>query len=325
MKEYLITVIVPVYNCEKYLERSIKSLISQTFFENIEFIFVNDGSIDNSVAIIKKYIDKYENFKIIEQENKGVSSARNIGLLNSKGKYIAFFDADDVAEPMLYEKLYSLIVNNNVDISIVDYCMVFGDGTEKKHRASFVKRMDDKTEIMKSFFYEGLICTNPVDKMFKRNVVENILFPEGYAIGEDMFFVYKTLKVANSIVIDSTKALYRYCLHSESAMKKEFSDKHLDSVFLAEKIFKEFEIKDKLYRYAEANYMHEICKMFGLLYRSKAEDRFIQETLCYKEKLNSYSIFKAIRYMNIKHMIALELMKISPHIYERIYRILKVG
>ena len=101
MNKYLISVIVPVYNCEKHLESSIGSLLSQTFFEQIEFVFVNDGSTDNSEAIIKSYVDRYSNIKIISQKNKGVSSARNTGIVNSKGDFLSFFDADDVAEPTL--------------------------------------------------------------------------------------------------------------------------------------------------------------------------------------------------------------------------------
>ena len=97
-----ISIIIPVYNVEDYLEDSIKSIISQTIFENLEIILVDDGSIDKSYEIGKKFSEKYKNIKIIKQENKGVSAARNTGLDVASGQYIAFFDSDDQVKPDMY-------------------------------------------------------------------------------------------------------------------------------------------------------------------------------------------------------------------------------
>ena len=108
----MISIIIPVYNCEKYLQNGIESLIKQTIFNELEFVFVDDGSTDNSRNIIRKYVDIYENMTLIVQSNAGVSAARNRGIKESKGEYIAFFDADDIALPSLYEKLYDLLKNN---------------------------------------------------------------------------------------------------------------------------------------------------------------------------------------------------------------------
>lgn len=232
MCSYLISVIVPVYNCEKYLTRGIDSLVNQTYFEKLEIIFVNDGSTDKSELIIDSYVSRYNNMRLFTQCNKGVSAARNTGIEKSNGSYIAFFDADDVAEPKLYETLYKLLINNEADISIVDYSMIFLDGTSKKHRDNCFKILSDKSDILQSFFCSNLICTNPVDKLFTRKAIENVHFPEGYAIGEDMFFVYKSLCTAKKIVIDSSQVLYKYCIHHGSAMKTSFSDKNFDYIIL---------------------------------------------------------------------------------------------
>lgn len=325
MQNYLISVIVPVYNCEKYLERGINSLINQTYFDKIEFIFVNDGSTDNSELIIDSYVRRYDNMRLFTQCNKGVSVARNIGIENSTGLYIAFFDADDIAEPELYETLYKLLINNKADISIVDYSMLFIDGTDKKHRDSCFQILSDRSDILKSFFCENLICTNPVDKLFTRKVIKNIYFPEGYAIGEDMFFIYKTICAAKKIVINSSHVLYKYCINKDSAMKSTFSDKNFDSVHLAKRILEEFDNTEEIYNYAEANYIHEICKMLGLLYQGVVDDKYYQKAKVYISILKKYRISKAIKYMDKKHLIALELMKVSPSVYNFIYKILKVG
>ena len=97
----MISVVVPIYNCASYLDRGIHSLINQTIFNELEIIFINDGSDDNSELILQTYIDKYSNMKLICQKNKGVSAARNRGIEEARGEYIAFFDADDIAEEML--------------------------------------------------------------------------------------------------------------------------------------------------------------------------------------------------------------------------------
>ena len=113
----MISVIVPVYNCEKYLDKSIQSLINQTIFDDLEIIFVDDGSYDRSSDIIKLYIEKYPNLTLICQKNKGVSAARNRGIGEAHGDYVTFFDADDLAESTLYERLLFLITENCADLS----------------------------------------------------------------------------------------------------------------------------------------------------------------------------------------------------------------
>lgn len=325
MYNYLISVIIPVYNCEKYLKKSIDSLLSQTIFEKIEFIFVNDGSTDNSELIINSYVKQYSNIKLITKVNGGVSSARNTGIINSTGKFLSFFDADDIANPNLYEVLYKLLEKSKADISVVDYCMVFPNGFEKKHRNQSTKLLYGKNIILKSFFSDNIICNNPVDKMFRRKTIENVSFPEGYAIGEDMFFVYKALCNTDSLIIDSTKVLYKYCLHSESAMKSDFSDKYFDSVYLAKKIMDEFEYKSELYNYAEANYIHEICKMFSLLYKKTPDQIYVNKTEIWSNTLKQYKLSKAIKFMDKKHVFALILMKVSPKLYNFVYRLMKIG
>ena len=130
----MISVIVPVYNCEAYLDESIQSLLHQTYFEQLEVIFIDDGSKDNSAKIISKYSEKYSNMRLIRQTNGGVSAARNRGIEAASGEYIAFFDADDIAERQLYEKLFKLIEDNDADMSCVNYSMCFDDGIIKVHK-----------------------------------------------------------------------------------------------------------------------------------------------------------------------------------------------
>ena len=119
-KNILLSVIIPVYNADKYLKNTFDSLISQTVFQNLEIIIINDGSTDNSRNICEEFQKNYDNAVLINQQNFGVSAARNAGIKISRGKYITFLDADDYIENNLYEKELDLIISNNADITGFD-------------------------------------------------------------------------------------------------------------------------------------------------------------------------------------------------------------
>lgn len=323
--ERMISVVIPVYNCEQYLRKSIGSLLSQTIINELELFCVDDGSTDGSYQLLREYEKKYRNIRVSCQNHQGVSHARNKGLKEAKGEYIAFFDADDYAEPQLYERLYSLATENNADISIVDYSMVFPDGIRKKHRSAKQCAWIGQEDLLRRFFASNDICPNPVDKLFKRETIEGLTFPEGFAIGEDMYFVYQTMRRAKKVVLDSRESLYRYQIREGSAMTSEFSDKYLDPVRLSKRIMRDEDIPQTIWDYAEANYIHEICKMMRLLYKS---DRTIDQTDEIKEYLQdfkNYSLIKGCHYMSSKHWSASCLMKLSPKIYSIVYSKLRIG
>ena len=321
----MISIIIPVYNCERYLKESIGSLLSQSIIHEMELIFVDDGSTDRSHNIILELTKASNNCRVLHQENQGVSSARNKGLKEAKGDFIAFFDADDFAEPTLYEKLLSLATENDTDISIVDYSMVFPDGTVKKHRPGLHRVWTDKEEMLKNFFVSNDICPNPVDKLFRRKIIREIEFPEGYAIGEDMFFVFEALKRAQKVVLDSSDSLYLYQIHEGSAMTSRFNDKHLDPVRLSKRIMDDPEIPKSIWDYAEANYIHEICKMMRIAYKDNGQISQSEEIRSYIQDFSNYSIAKGFRTMSRKHWIALCLMKLSPGLYNTVYTKLRIG
>ena len=106
-----LSIIVPIYNVEKYLPRCIESILNQTF-KDFELILVNDGSTDSSYEILKEYENKYDNFRVINQKNGGLSAAKNAGIKIAKGEYIAFLDSDDYLDKNFLETLYNMAVNN---------------------------------------------------------------------------------------------------------------------------------------------------------------------------------------------------------------------
>lgn len=151
-----VSVIVPVYNVEEYLSDSLESIVNQTIFEQLEVLLIDDGSQDNSLQICKKYASKFDNIHVFHQTNQGPSSARNKGLREATGEYIAFFDSDDWAVKDLYESLLLLIEENNADMSMVDFSFVH-NGYEKKKRSIIKKVYVDYRETLKDFFLPQLL------------------------------------------------------------------------------------------------------------------------------------------------------------------------
>ena len=127
MNKEKITIVVPIYNAEKYLERCIKSILDQTY-ENLEIILVNDGSTDKSLEICEKFKAEDNRIIIINKENGGVSSARNKGIDAATGKFIIFIDADDYIEKEMFEVLEEDLFKNNVDISMCGFRTVYVNG-----------------------------------------------------------------------------------------------------------------------------------------------------------------------------------------------------
>lgn len=207
-----VSVILPVYNCEKYLEKSIRSVIEQTAFDLLELILVDDGSSDSSAAICDKYAEKFENISVFHQSNQGVSEARNQGIRRSKGEYIAFLDSDD-----MYEKDYicRMLEHAEHDIVCCDYY------TEKKDEKILGKLFEKNIfEVFDNSFYEKITdsrfysCWN---KLFKKSIIKdcNLSFPLGVKYAEDMAFVFEYLKHCKSFYFIASP-LYFYNVNPEN-------------------------------------------------------------------------------------------------------------
>ena len=209
-----ISVIVPVYNVEKYIAKCLDSILAQTY-ENIEILCVNDGSIDNSGKILDEYAARDSRIKVFHKENGGVSSARNLALENATGDYIAFVDSDDYIAPDMYESLLSALKENDADIAECSIAYVFEDGEIKNG----IKRgyyLTDTREILKAFFLKDIGIINTT-KLFSADVCRELKFNENYKVGEDSLFLYNALKKAKRIIgID--KIGYYYLQRNTSVM-----------------------------------------------------------------------------------------------------------
>lgn len=203
-----VSIIIPIYNTEDYLEKCLKSVLNQTY-KNLEIILINDGSSDNSAEIAKKYEKIDRRVLYFEQKNSGVSSARNYGLDLATGDYILFIDSDDWVESTIVEKLLNRMHSQNVDISC---CQYDRDSVDVKENLKILDRCD----VLKEFLIHKKINGSLVNKLFRTSVISDTRLDISISYGEDALFLWKILLKVKYICV-SNEVLYHVTLHSDSA------------------------------------------------------------------------------------------------------------
>lgn len=225
----LVSVVIPVYNAEEYLDEMLESLTNQTH-KNIEIICVNDGSSDNSLEVLRSWENKDSRLKVIDKENSGAGKTRNAGLDEAKGDYICFVDSDDFVEPELIEQALCASVENDADAVVFDIDL-FDEETKKftPHKTAVDKSRIPAKKTFKAsdidHFYKYLIGFT-VNKLYKRSMLESLhlRFP---AVGahEDMPFTYVALTAANKIYY-LNKNLYHYRRSREGSLSDTTSNEY---------------------------------------------------------------------------------------------------
>lgn len=204
----MVSIIVPIYNTERYLSKCLESIRTQTY-PNIEVIMVDDGSTDGSNSVASSYSEADNRFRLFSQKNAGVSAARNRGLDVAEGEYILFVDSDDWLEPQMIEKLVYNMIEYSTDISSCQYdrstCFT-GATTEVWNRDI----------ALKNFLIHKQINGSLVNKLFKKELIDSKRLDESIQYGEDALFSWKNLLDISSIVV-SPDILYHVTLHDDSA------------------------------------------------------------------------------------------------------------
>lgn len=215
----LISVIVPIYKVEKYLDRCVESIVNQTY-ENLEIILVDDGSPDSCPQMCDSWAEKDNRIKVVHKENGGLSDARNVGMAVAKGEYIAFVDSDDWIEQNMISKLYDALISNGCDAASCRVNMVWDNGDKKPlSREIETKVFDNKVEAMSDLISGGLnyIIQTVWNKLYKAEIIKRIPFPRG-RINEDEFWTWKVIANLNSIVCINS-LVYNYYQREGSIMK----------------------------------------------------------------------------------------------------------
>ena len=211
----MISIIVPVYNCEALLESCLDSLVAQTY-KDFEVLIVNDGSTDSSLSICRKYVDMHPGvFRLFSKENGGVSSARNLALENVRGEYVCFVDADDYVHKEYLQRLYDLIVENGCEMAMCS----FVPGNNE------VIKLLSQGEIIGSIFnFEKNAAL--WNKLFFIDIIGDLRFDENVFLGEDTLFCVEYAKKCDSAVFVNEN-LYYY-EQSTSSLKYRSSAKYIE-------------------------------------------------------------------------------------------------
>lgn len=243
----MISIIVPVYNAEKYLERCLTGLLDQSY-KNTEIILIDDGSTDQSGRICDTFTEKYDKIRTVHVKNGGVSAARNRGMEEARGEYFTFVDADDIAEPDMLAGLLALLEETGCDVAGCGYYS-FTDATGRNAgnagagavgRAAKAGGKQSERLTGREFIAAGILAgdTRCWSKLYVKETVGKLRFDTGFTIGEDMLFLLELAKRGAVFGRTDYKG-YGYYSNESGAMKQDFKDSYMDQITCWEKAAEE--------------------------------------------------------------------------------------
>ncbi|XOD68507.1 MAG: glycosyltransferase family 2 protein [Flavobacteriales bacterium AspAUS03] len=231
-----VSIIVPVYNVERYLKKCLESLVQQTL-SDIEIIVVNDGSIDDSQKIIDQYAISYPDLiKTFQKVNGGLGDARNYGIKHAKGEYLCFVDSDDWVDHQMFEEMYVLAKKYDTDIAVCDIYKEDETGkflkkiTQSSHLAEYI-------DLHKDFSVFGEMSCSACNKMFKQRLFTDLRFPVGFHF-EDIATIPITFLHADKMV--KLNVPYYHYIHRKGSISKSYTEKGLDALKAINTIEKQF-------------------------------------------------------------------------------------
>lgn len=317
----LISVIVPVYNVEKYLDRCVQSIVDQTY-KNLEIILVDDGSPDNCGTMCDAWAAKDSRIKVIHKKNGGLSDARNAGLAVATGEYIGFIDSDDWIAPQFYEELYNAIVQYGCDLAECKYRATHGDNPAPPQ--TYPATTYSRTDAMQAHLSKKAFHQVVWNKLYRKAII-SVPFEVG-RYHEDEFWTYQIIGNCNSLVHISAH-LYYYFQRESSIMGQNYSLKRLDAVVA----------KSRRFAFVQKHFpsLAQDCSVdlaFTCLYHGQMALRH----LCSEDQKKAFSAL-AIIYKNmdipkqtfssqsLTHRLWLRMAKISLPLTCRIRTILNIG
>ncbi|EOU1888148.1 glycosyltransferase family 2 protein [Clostridium perfringens] len=232
-----LSIIIPIYNCEKLVGRCIESVLKQTY-KNLEILLIDDGSTDSSIKICRQYEHENNNIKLILKENGGVSSARNLGIKKARGEYIQFIDSDDYIDERMCEILVKNIEEKKSDLVICGYKDIyFNKINEVNLKESFTKKI---YELENSFckIYEKFLFNSPCNKLYKKSLIEEY-FDENKSLGEDLLFNINYMKGINKITYIN-EAFYNYMHNNTNSLTRTYKTNMFEEIVFNYKSVNDF-------------------------------------------------------------------------------------
>lgn len=319
----MISVILPVYNVEKYIDACVTSLLQQTM-QDFELILVNDGSTDKSGEKCLEWSRKDSRIRVIEQENQGLSEARNSGLKVAAGEYIAFIDSDDTVEVNYLQTLYENAVNHNAQIAVCNYRFVWEDKQEESSGVA-LQENDEKDDTVSLTGREAAaqivkenkrFMITAWGKLYHKSLSPLLFYPKGRT-HEDEFVTYKVFYKAAKVVV-TMKPLYHYLQRGSGIMGTDYKLKRLDKVVALRESMLYFEEQqdEEMRAYALKRYLLNIQIAWYRVHKYLPKEREVLQKLRREWKSQKQAGKKALKTCcSLVDNITLGVFAVSPVLY----------
>lgn len=313
MSKPKISIVVPVYNLEDYIEKTVTKLTNQTY-QNIEIILVDDGSTDKSPEICDNLAKKDNRVKVIHTVNQGVSPARNTGVANATGEYIGFCDGDDDVEDDMYEFLYNSLVEADADISICGIKIVHPDNSVSYLNTGEDTVWDDTTEYVKALF-SGNTSMGVYTKLFKAEICKEIEFPRDLKMNEDKVYCFLSALKAKRITFKND-CKYLYMRRVGSATIGEFTEKFFDAIKAADRMLNIVEESyPQLVDYAKANKLSTVLRTYKMMIIGNGLNKFPEKAMELKEYIKGFDKNIVKKHLSKKDYIRYTVAKTSEFLF----------
>lgn len=298
--EKLVSVIIPVYNVEKYIDECIKSVVNQTY-KNLQIILINDSSTDSSYDICKEYAEIDGRIYLINKDKGGAASAKNCGLRTAKGDYITFVDSDDFIQEDMIEYMVYEIEKTKADIIQCDFISIYKD--TKEFNQLDLKKYTISSQVFLKLFLTEWKNSLFWNKLFKKDIIKNVYFKEGRCI-DDEFFTYKCVINSETVTI-SNKIVYNYRMRKSGVMKSETSQKQIlrDRI---DYLMERYNIIGDIYKELDKAFLEHMLMYFLIISR----DYYMDEYLITYIKSNIKSIKSKVLVSNIDFRIKMQIVKL---------------
>lgn len=313
----LISIIIPIYNTEKYLPRCLDSVVHQTY-NNLEIILIDDGSTDNSYQIAKDYSAKDSRIKLIHQKNQGLSGARNTGIGKSTGKYISFIDSDDEVKSNFIEKLLFALQKTNSDISVCSFQEIYPSGKITHFSNNYPATTYTTDQALQAMLLEHGFMVSATMKLFPAKYFQKIQFPVG-KLHEDIGTTYKLIMKATKISYIPDE-LYIYHHHGNSIISaKSFSPRKLDIITLTDQMCNDIDAKYP--NLSNVTQERRVRARFSVLRQIPLSQPQTKQILSYLKSHQSYITKNSLAANTDK--LALRLALTSPRLFQLAYKLFK--
>lgn len=320
---HLLSIVIPAYNIEQYIARCIDSLIQQTY-NNIEIIVVDDGSKDNTPAILDEYALKDKRIKVIHKVNEGVSIARLTGMKQCKGDYIGFVDGDDTVDSDMFELLMNNALKHDADISHCGYVMDFPDGHSDKYYGTGKELLQNHNAGLNDLLSGQFIEPGLVIKIYKKELIckllESNLMDKSIRNLEDLLMNYILFKESNLAVYEDV-CKYHYILRKSSAATGVSKNKLTDSLKVMKIILDDIKDNDNLYNIVYNRYVYILIQNAT---QSLYKDVKKEAQVLLKQEINNfnkYNLSKKTKYMAIGVTYLYPIYIAVRKLYEKITKV----